>query len=78
MSGWNKGSTPTGGTGAAVQDRFRQMNAQERLIEQKKKEIEQKLLAEKMKQHEDALNKMKPKQEKKTESKPSLFSGNRM
>ena len=53
------------------------MSAQERLIEQKKQEIEQKLLQEKMKQHEDALNKMKPKQEKKPETK-SLFSGNRM
>ncbi len=54
------------------------MSAQERLIEQKKQEIEQKMLQQKMKQHDDALSKMKPKQERKPETKPPSFVGNRM
>ncbi|XP_013406861.1 splicing factor, arginine/serine-rich 15 [Lingula anatina] len=51
------------------QDRFKQMSAQERLIEQKKKELEQKALEDKRKQQEDALKKLQGKQ-KKEESNP--------
>ena len=62
--------------GTSLQERFRQMSEQERLIEMKKREIEQKMLQQKMKQQEETLTKMqhnkpKPKEQPK-------FGGNRM
>ena len=44
--------------GGSLQDRFKEMSAQERLIEEKKKEIELKLQEQKRKAQEEAISKM--------------------
>jgi Ni,Fe-hydrogenase III large subunit len=56
--------------------RMKEISAQEKLIEQKKKEIEQKLLSAKMRNQEEALSKMAPT----AKSSPSAksFTGNKM
>ncbi|KAI0232293.1 hypothetical protein LSAT2_017362 [Lamellibrachia satsuma] len=45
----------------SLQDRFREMGAQEQLIEQKKREIESKMKEKKQKEQEEMLNKMQAK-----------------
>ena len=45
----------------SLQDRFREMGAQEQLIEQKKREIESKMQERKRKEQEEVLNKMQAK-----------------
>ena len=56
----NQGGQRGGGAGrgSSLQDRFREMSAQERLIEEKKKEIELKLQEQKRKAQEEAISKM--------------------
>ena len=49
------------------------MSAQERLIEQKKQEIEQKMLQAKMKQHEEASEQNETKTGEKTGNEEPLF-----
>ena len=44
-----------------LQDRFREMGAQEQLIEQKKREIESKMQEKQRKEHEEMFNKMQAK-----------------
>ena len=57
----NQRGGASGSAGSSLQERFRQMNEQEKLIEQKKREIEQRMLAQKMKEQEEALKKIQPK-----------------
>ena len=54
------------GLGPGLQQRFKEMSAQESLIAQKKKQIEEKLLEEKRKEKEQALNKTQGKGKKDT------------
>ena len=66
--------------GTSLQERFRQMSEQERLIQQKKAEIEQKMIQQKLKVQEDAMNKMAGKSKLKDGSEPSTatFTGNKL
>ena len=57
--------------------RMKEISAQERLIEMKKHEIEQKLLKEKLKNQEEALKKMQP-ASKSAQPTAKTFTGNRM
>ena len=52
------------GPGPGLQQRFKEMTAQEQLIEQKKKEYAAKVVEEKLKQQEDVLNKIQGKGKK--------------
>ena len=55
-------SSKSGAKGSgSLQDRFREMGAQEQLIEQKKREIESKMQERKRKEQEEVLNKMQAK-----------------
>lgn len=60
------------GPGPGLQKRFREMSAQESLIQQKKKEFEQKVLEEKRKQQEEVMTKIQAKTKKDT-TKQSTF-----
>ena len=53
---WQNSSS--GGGGSKLQDRFKQMTAQEKLIEQKKREIEERAEKDKIKKQEEALKKL--------------------
>lgn len=64
-SGANHQQMP--GPGPGLQQRFKEMTAQEQLIQQKKKEFENKLIEEKRKQQEEVLNKLNAKTKKDTE-----------
>ena len=55
-----------------LQDRFREMDAQQQLIAQKKREVEQKLIDKKRKEEEDAMSKMNSKLGRKLPSTPVL------
>ena len=57
----NKGRGGSTQGGGFLQERIKEMSAQEKLIEQKKKEIEAKLLEQKQKEQEKVLSKLQSK-----------------
>ena len=63
------------GEGPGLQQRFKEMTAQERLIEQKKREFELKMMEEKRKQAEEAVRKFEKKKEKPPQSKSPIGAG---
>ena len=66
--GKGKSGAKDGAPGPSLQQRFKEMNAQESLIASKKREIEQKLLDQKRKEDEKAVQKL----EEKTKNKPKV------
>ena len=63
-----KSAPKDGAPGPSLQQRFKEMNAQESLIALKKKEIEQKLLEQKRQENEKAVKKL----EGKSKAKPKV------
>lgn len=76
----NAGSKSGAKGSCSLQDRFREMGAQEQLIEQKKREIESKMQERKRKEQEEVLNKMQAKlmaAKKAEQSRASKLAGKR-
>ena len=71
--GQQKPGAPSQGA-SSLQDRFKEMSAQEKLIEQKKKEIELKLLEQKRKAQVEAISKMQAARSSKKPETGSLLS----